>query len=395
MLSALEAEETHSFFAENAVEHVLDEALLYVPPVALQKHPFELKERFVSPSLSGAIRCCAFSASGTLLACGGTSGVGVMLYDVDTLDQALAHADIQRENAARAFNGLEDHRVPTKAVMSIRIAALSEARSLRYHQQATVESLSFSSAAPHIVTGSRDGLVIVADFSNPQPKIVTRHQDTFPVRSVRFHPAGDVAAVVTDHSALRVLLLGGRGGGTSTSAAQLITTATQPHNAALADCAYSHDGGQLAVASLDGAFSLFDGATGRVIETVRRAHSNVPVTSIAYSRSGLTLLTCGMDSVARLWDVRRLGTCVQHFGTASKSEHRLRAVFNAAENQVAVQDKSLFAVSCYDVYSASIGCSAVVADHAQRALACAPVRQLMVTGGDDCHLRLWGLTVKP
>jgi cleavage stimulation factor subunit 1 len=397
MLRALEAEETHAFFAENTVEAHLDEALLYVPPLSLQKHPFELKEKFVTPSLGGAIRCCGFSASGSLVACGGLGDVGVRVFEMETLDQTLAHADILRENASRCINGQEDHTVRTKAVSSIRVAALSEARNLRHHPQG-VEALHFSPAAPHLLTGSRDGLVAVADYTLPQAKILSRHQDTFTVRSVQFHPSGECAVVATDHTALRMLLLGGRGGGGSASmstTAQCVTTATQPHTAALADCAYSPDGAHIGVSSLDGSFTLFDGATGRAVETVRRAHSNVAVTSICFSRSGLTLLTCGMDSVARLWDVRRLHSCVQHLGTPAKSENRLRAVFNAAESQVAVQDKSLFAVNCYDVYSGNVGCSAVVMDHCQRTVASAPLRQVFVTGGDDCHLRLWGLTLKP
>ena len=391
MLQALEAEEVHTFLAQNTVEQHLDESLLYVPPLALAQQPFRMKEKFATPSLGGAVRACAFSKSGSLVACGGMGDVGIRIYDVETLEQTLAHADILRENASRAINGEEDHTVQTKAVSSIRVAALSEARHLRYHAQG-VEALNFSQVAPHIISGSRDGLVVVADYSAPQSKTIAKHQDTFAVRSVQFHPSGECAAVATDHSSLRLVMLGGRSGNGAT---QVVTTASQPHTAALADCAFSADGSQLGVASLDGGFTVFDGATGRAIETVRRAHSNVAVTSIAFSRTGRTLLTCGMDSVARLWDVRKLGMCVHHLGAPSKSEHRLRAVFNAGENQVIVQDKSLFAMNCYDVYSGDVGCSIVVPDHCQRTLASAPLRQVVVSGGDDCRLRLWSLTLQP
>jgi len=48
----------------------------------------------------------------------------------------------------------------------------------------------------------------------------------------------------------------------------------------------------------------------------------------------MTVLTCGMDGVARLWDLRKVKDEVLSLGTPKKTEHRIQARFNSAESTV-------------------------------------------------------------
>lgn len=430
---------------------------------------------------------------------------------------------VNSRGSATAAAGEQGPESPPSSLASIRasnnasnvITELSEVRRFHEHEQ-SVEVVRFHASQPYLLTGGYEGDLYLRDYSQPRSKVLLRHHDAFPIRSACFHPSvgssstttstGGISSAeyimyVTDHVAPRMLNVetqsvlmplaySAPGGphmtGSATAALNSAGSGsnTQPHTAALCDIDMSRDGRCFATASMDGSFALHDAVSGRTVLRAMAVHSGVPVTSIVFSRTGNILLTSGMDSTARLWDLRRFrcswaadtattgsssmrlrrsspsragdeevhpdGTAattaageggevapssnpsgqpsissssndakprvvaassgggagwissgsvteLMSFGEPEKCSHRsMCARFSSHESHVWCHDASLFALHCHSVVTGDVSQSIVVARHAQRGFAAAPfANAVLVSGADDCRVRLWTPTWMP
>lgn len=444
-VEATHAMDLRTFHNTEVVEKYLSRALLRIPThmnaTQLKSHLAvgKMRERFVSSSLGGVIRACAFSPSGSMVLVGGSNKVGARLYCLETILGATNASDLRTSNtlhtiAEGASGSSGQQQGPSGAINASAATLLGEARLFSKHRL-SVEAAKFHPTEPLAITAGREGDVFVWSYREPtgvdEPKAIL--QDTFPVRALDISPiGGEYALIGTDHSVVRLAHL-------ETGKAMTPGDATQHscHSAAISDVAFRGDGRMFATASFDGSIGIHDFVSGKPVLQLSKAHGSVPVTSVVYSRTGNILLSYGMDAVARLWDLRRLqekptsvgqsaggrlgdgslvstwpraslpatssfdtapptpptyDVAVQSFGVPNKCEHRIKARFNSHESLIVAQDSSLCAVQAYDSYSGEVVYSCAVAQHAQRAFATSPYAPLLVTGGDDCRLRLWSVS---
>lgn len=438
-VEATHAADLRTFFAAEVVEKHMSRAALRMPvhmQAAQLKSVYaigQMRERFVSSSLGGVIRACTFSPDGSYVLVGGGNKLGARLFSLTTLLGNMNTSDTRTNNTLLNITeeplSTPQHQHATGAINANTATSLSEARYFTKHRL-SVEAVAFHPSEPFALTGGREGELYMWSYRNPtgvdHPKAIL--QDTFPIRALDVSPSGDYAVIATDHSSIRLANLEG---------GQLLTPAGSVHTAALSDVKYRSDGRTFVTASFDGSIALHDLVSGKTVLQIAKAHSGLPTTSARYSRSGDVVLSYGMDATARLWDLRRVtkassstsgttsssfangsvmqtvtpmmqsGTnalgdappqtsiCAQSFGTPAKCEHRIKAAFNANESLVLTQDSSLCAVQAFDVYSGEVVYSCAVAQHAQRAFAVGPLSPMLVTGGDDCRLRLWCLSTLP
>ncbi|EAN78932.1 WD domain, G-beta repeat, putative [Trypanosoma equiperdum] len=410
--------EIENFFKFEVVERYLSASRVYMPlhlseSARVGSMAYRMRERFITSSLGGVVRRLAFSSDGSLIACGGTDGL-CAIFSLNTIEDLSALEEVRQE---QHFNGLDGSNPSNIGVgnASNKITELAEAR--RFHEHThSVEAISFHPTKQLLVTGGFEGDLYIRDYSQPDNHVVHKLRDAFPVRSAVFHPSGEYVLYATDHTTPRLLNL--RSGSVvapvahSDNAAATCVTAMAGgkgvargasqrkgcdagHAAALCDVDFSPDGRTFASCGLDGSLIVYDGVSSRIVAKVNNAHSSVPVTSVKFSRTGNILLTAGMDSVARLWDLRRGDggwgcTEVMSFGEPGKCNHRsFRASFSCNESHVLSQDTSLFAIHAHCVYTGDTSYTLTVPNHMQRGFAPAPFSNVVVSGGDDSRMRLW------
>ncbi|CCW66139.1 unnamed protein product [Phytomonas sp. Hart1] len=420
-----------SFSLEQVVERYISAAKVYAPlqlsqSWSLGRRCFKMQNRFTSASVSSVLRDISFSPDGSLVACSGTNGLAA-IFSLMTIDDLTTLDDLRASNNLRGVHG---NCKNTNGVRSTNeVTELAIARRFRDHAQHSVEVIRFHPTRPLLLTGGRDGGMCLRSYEYPDSSLQIQIHDNFPVRGSAFHPSGEYAVVVTDHPVLRLINLRtgkvlsppvsvrhpGAPGSISTASERVNEMSGTPvtsisHSAGLTSAAFSPDGRTLVTTSLDGSWILYDGVSGRALHKADAAHSAVPVTSAEYSRTGNVLLTAGMDSTARLWDLRRLSvghtsivissstrgaardsTELMSFGEPAKCNHRsIQAVFSHDESHILCQDNTLLVVQGYCVYSGDSSYAlATQPSFMQRALACSPFSNMIVTGADDCKLRLW------
>lgn len=366
--SLLRARDVKEFALKHRVEHYLDASALYVPLATLKPGRMAMAQRFHTDDLGGKVRCVAMNRLGDLVACGGEGNVGARIF---------CRSAFEDEMLVAASAGIENTSAAVKTASTI-----AEARSFADHSQA-VETVAFHpQGEPLLLSGGLDGHMFVFDFSSPAKNIVLRHEDTFPVRHAAWHPSGSHILIATDHNVPRLL---------SVADGRLLSPfeTHSTHHKALSWCDFSPDGRTFAVSDMGGAFAVYDANSSKAVLTRSGAHSGVPVTSVCFSRSSRTVLTHGMDNVARLWDVRRVKDEVASFGTPKKLEFRPTAYFSASEAHVWAHDGSMGLVSCYDIYASMPVSSIKVENDGLRAFAVAPFDSAIATGGQDRKLHMW------
>ncbi|EPY31737.1 cleavage stimulation factor subunit 1 [Strigomonas culicis] len=359
---------------------------------------FKMQERFSTSSLGGVVRDISFSSDGSLVSCVGTNGLCV-IFSLETLEDLTALDEVRAAVVARSLDGKSDRAKIFNYSLND-VSELAVARQFTEHTQ-SVEVMRFHPTRPLILSGGHDGDVYIRDFSQPDTKILWHIHDTFPIRSAAFHPTGEYVLVGTDHVVPRLINI--QTGVTLTTPDALVSGNEEghmKHAGGITSVGFSCDGRTLCTTSLDGSWILYDGVSGKAVHRVSDAHSSVPVTSVNYSRSGQILLTCGMDSTAKLWDLRRLasgsstnkGTAdVAAFGEPGKCNHRsIHAVFSHDESHVLMQDTSLLAIRAYSVFSEDASYTLTTEPPViQRSIAVSPFSNVVVTGGDDSRLRVW------
>lgn len=194
-------------------------------------------------------------------------------------------------------------------------------------QKKAINDIAFHPDAPIFISSSEDCTISFYDYSKPNPIRPSRTiQESHNVKSFAIHPGGTFLLAGTDHPILRLY---------DVNSAQCYATqnAFEHHTAPISVVRYNDDGRQYASGCKGGQIKLWDGVSGRCINTFAEAHEGAAITSLQFSKNGNYLLTGGRDSVVRLWDLRHGKVLINYMG-ASSSDREIQSCFSEDETAV-------------------------------------------------------------
>ncbi|XJO75133.1 hypothetical protein BDV3_005853 [Batrachochytrium dendrobatidis] len=172
-----------------------------------------------------------------------------------------------------------------------------------YDHTGAVNDIQFHPNGNVLASGSDDCQIKLFDMNKMHVKRAFRYlPDAYPIRSIRFHPSGDYLISGTDHHAVRIYDIH-------------TMKCFIPSNPA-----DNHNGGIL---------------------------NGLPATSIVFSKNSKYLLSTGMDSVGRLWDMTSGKVLVSYQGTSHQTD-KTSMIFNYNEDYVVGSDDETSSLSIWD-----------------------------------------------
>ncbi|KAH7291661.1 hypothetical protein KP509_29G027200 [Ceratopteris richardii] len=306
-----------------------------------------------------AARCARFSPDGRLVATG-SADTSIKLFEVDKVRQMMMTDAVGRDGPLRpVIRTFYDH-----------VQAIND---LDFHPQSSV-----------LISGAKDRTIKFFDFAKTTAKRAFRViQDTHNVRSVSFHPCGDFLLAGTDHPTPHLYDV-------NTFQCYLSSTVQDGQvEGAINQIRYASNGGIYVTASKDGCIRIWDGVSASCVHVIEQAHSSLEVTSANFTKDQRYILSCGKDSMVRLWDVGS-GQQVKQYGGSQHDQMRCQAVFNHTEEFVLCIDESTSEVVVWDALTGEIA-SRFLSNHsgAPRWLEHSPSESAFITCGNDRSVRFW------
>ncbi|KAJ2701477.1 hypothetical protein FB645_004623 [Coemansia sp. IMI 203386] len=280
---------------------------------------------------------------------------------------------------------IEVDRVRNPAAGSARREDKPVIRTL-YNHEAGITGVAFHPNGLVLASCSTDHTIKLFDLSAAYGKYAFQStSDNYAFHSISFHPSGEYLAAATDASEVRLLNV-------RTAKTYLLRAGsasnTDQHSAGLTNVSYAGSGALIASTSRDGCVKLWDGRSGTCVRTLDRAHGGAPTTAALFSRCSRYLLTTGLDSTVRLWDVAA-ARVVNSYEGATMDTFDARAVFSHDESLVMVPDARTNSIACWDTSSARL--LKRCADHKNRVtcVAVSPVTSALMTCSVDECVRYW------
>lgn len=329
---------------------------------ALAPEPASYETAYVT-SHKQACRAGCFSFDGQLVATGSVDA-SIKILDVDRMLAKSAPEDLEpgREQQGHpVIRTLYDHT--------------DEVACLEFHPKEQI-----------LASGSRDNTVKLFDISKASVKKAHKtFADVEGIRCLSFHPTGDYIVVGTDHHVLRVYDI---------NTAQCFASAisSQQHRGAVSCVKYAVTAKLYATGSTDGSIKLWDGISGRCINTFAQAHDGAEICSVAFTKNGKYLLSSGKDSLVKLWELSTSRCLIAYTGagTTGKQEHNTQAVFNHTEDFVLFPDEATTSLCAWNSRNASrahlmsLGHNGPV-----RHIVHSPTHPAFLTCSDDFRARFW------
>ncbi|XP_076056650.1 cleavage stimulation factor subunit 1 Cst50 [Oratosquilla oratoria] len=309
-------------------------------------------------------RAGAFSADGQLVATGSVDA-SIKILDVDRM---LAKSDPDAVE-------LHPDAVVGHPVIRTLYDHLEEITCLEFHPREQV-----------LISGSRDTNVKMFDFSKTSAKKAFKtFTDAEQVTTLSIHPGGDILAVGTEGSVVRVYDI-------NSCQCYVCPYPREHHTGSITCVKYSSDARLYASASRDGHIKLWDGVSGRCVQTFSKAHDGAEVCSVLFSRNGKYVLSAGMDSNVKLWEISTARCLMAYTGAGSvgKQEHSAHAMFNHTEDFVMFPDEATTSLCAWDARNAirknllSLGHNGPV-----RHMVHSPCSPSFITCSDDFRARFW------
>lgn len=223
---------------------------------ALAPEPHSYETAYVT-SHKQACRAGAFSCDGSLVATGSVDA-SIKILDVERMLAKSAPEDIEpgREQQGHpVIRTLYDHT--------------DEVSYLEFHPKEHI-----------LASASRDGTVKLFDIAKPSVKKAHKvFTDCEPVLCLSFHPTGDYIAIGTEHNVLRVYDV-------HTTQCFVSAIPSQQHKAGVTCVKYSPTAKLYATGSYDGDIKVWDGISGRCINTIAEAHGGAAICSLEFTRNG-------------------------------------------------------------------------------------------------------------
>lgn len=329
---------------------------------SLAPEPASYETAYVT-SHKQACRSGAFSFDGQLVATGSVDA-SIKILDVDRMlaKSAPEEMDPGREQQGHpVIRTLYDHT--------------DEVAYLEFHPKEQI-----------LASGSRDCTVKLFDISKASVKKAHKtFVDCECIRCLSFHPLGDFMAVGTDHNVVRVYDI---------NTAQCFVSAipSQQHKSAVSCVKYALTGKVYATGSVDGSVKLWDGVSGRCINTFSQAHDGAEVCSVVFSKNGKYLLSSGKDSLVKLWELSTSRCLIAYTGagTTGKQEHNTQAVFNHTEDYVLFPDEATTSLCSWNSRNASrLHLMSLGHNGPVRYIIHSPTHPAFLTCSDDYRARFW------
>ncbi|XP_050709306.1 cleavage stimulation factor subunit 1-like isoform X2 [Eriocheir sinensis] len=237
-------------------------------------------------------RAAAFSMDGSLVATGSVDA-SIKILDVDRM---LAKSDPDAVE-------LHPDAVVGHPVIRTLYDHLDEITCLEFHPREQI-----------LISGSRDTNIKMFDFSKTSAKKAFKTlTDAEQVTSMSIHPSGDFLAVTTEGPVVRFYDI-------NTCQCYVCPYPREHHAGPLTSVRYSADARVCASASKDGDIKIWDGVSGRCVQTFTKCHDGAEVCSVLYSRNGKYILSSGLDSIVKLWELST-GRCLIAYTGAGSVGH--------------------------------------------------------------------------
>ncbi|VDL19131.1 unnamed protein product [Hymenolepis diminuta] len=275
-----------------------------------------------------ACRAAAFNSTGQLIATGSHDS-SIKILDVERM---LAKGVTGPEHATQET---PQQQMESHPVIRTLYDHTAEVTCVDFHPDASKQILA---------SGSKDFTIKFFDFSNPSVKKAQRSlPEASPIKTLHFHPSGDYLTVGTHQKTLRIY---------SVATAQCFVSAVpeDQHSAPITMVRWAPNANYFVSSSNDGSFKIWDGVSGRCVNTFQNAHDGVPVCSAVFSRNSKYVLTSGKDSVVKLWELSTSRCLISYTGAGSIGLHlhRSNAVFNHTEDYVLFPDEATKSLCCWD-----------------------------------------------
>lgn len=309
-------------------------------------------------------RAAAFSLDGSLVATGSVDA-SIKILDVDRM---LAKSDPDAVE-------LHPDAVVGHPVIRTLYDHLDEITCLEFHPREQI-----------LISGSRDTNIKMFDFSKTSAKKAFKTlTDAEQVTSMSIHPSGDFLAVTTEGPVVRFYDI-------NSGQCYVCPYPREHHTGPLTSVRYSADARVCASASKDGDIKVWDGVSGRCVQTFTKCHDGAEVCSVLFSRNGKYILSSGLDSIVKLWELST-GRCLIAYtgaGSVGRQEHSAHAMFNHTEDFVMFPDEATTSLCAWDARNAqrknllSLGHNGPV-----RHMVHSPCSPAFITCSDDYRARFW------
>ncbi|KAI8814369.1 WD40-repeat-containing domain protein [Cladochytrium replicatum] len=298
-----------------------------------------------------AARCAAFTIDGKYLATG-------------SRDSSIKIIDVGRIKSNHRDN------VEDKAVIRTLYDHIGPINELQFHPNGLV-----------LASCSEDHTIKFYDLQKSAKRSFKYLQDSYPVRSISFHPCGEFLLSGTEHDAVRMYDI-------QTSKCFTPPNPSDFHSAPI-NCVrlgilleYSFD---------DGSIKVYDGVSGRCVQMFAKAHSGQPVSSIRFSKNGKYLLSNGLDSLGRLWDLgaqKQLHT----FEGVTQKKHFSTVAFTSNEDYVLMSDEQTSSIFCWDSRTGNLSTELRHSyNNLVRSVVSSPNDAAFVSCGDDYRVKYWNV----
>ena len=249
-----------------------------------------------------------------------------------------------------------------------------------YDHASAVLDLAFHPFQPILVSGSGDCSIKLFKTTTGVNRAFSVMQDAHAVNSLAFHPSGDFLLAGTADAALRVYDM-------ETHSCFISADTDNFHTSGINSVAYDNSANLYVTGSSDGSIKVWDGANATVVNTIAGGHSGAPVTSVQLSSNGRYLLSSGLDSTVRLWEVstaKSVQVYNQHVATMPSP-----ATFNFHEKHILVSDEARGGIAIYDVHTAQI--VSTLPGHKQpvSSITASPTEDAFASGSLDNFARYW------
>jgi len=285
--------------------------------------PTDYTLRFVT-SHKDAVLAAAYSKDGSIVATG-SRDASIKILDVTRMrTHTLAQSQREMLSEAERVSG----SVPSLTRRGENVPAARPLLHTFVDHTLSIADLEFHPFEPMVLSASRDGTARFFDCtpvlmqlgsgtdgevgaSESGKKQLSRRSHKIlnsddhgaaPLTALSFHPSGDYVVVSSENPIIRLFDV-------RTFAAFVSADFGKFHRAPVTDVMFQPGsvGGVYASTSMDGSIKVWDTRTQYVVHSIEQAHGGTGVVSAQFSPSGQFLLTNGLDSVARLRDVRMMG----------------------------------------------------------------------------------------
>ncbi|KAJ3409378.1 hypothetical protein CcCBS67573_g01347 [Chytriomyces confervae] len=305
----------------------------------------------------GAVRGAAFSVDGAYIA------------------TASADASLKVLDVAKIQNCRKDSSMAATDKPAIRTF---------YDHQSAANAVAFHPNGSILASCSDDQTIKLYDLQKLNMKRGFRYmQDACAVRCISFHPTGDYLLAGTDHECVRIYDM------QTFKCYRPSMPSTGDLTGSITKAEFSPFGNVFATSSTDGSIRIYDGVGGKLINTIAQAHGGASVSSIQFSQNGKWLLSCGLDSLPRLWDLGS-GRVLQTFEGSSQKNISINASFSQKDELVLSLDDVSNSIVAWDCKTGTL-LKKYNTMHSGpiRALHTSPVDGGFVTVSDDCRMRYW------